>query len=186
MACIWRVSGVSPMTLPGCHNRFCLCNRGSSGVSNNRTSRPRTTRNACRPPTAPTMGLRLAMLEMRCALLREVHVVANSTLPSVPQQPEKPAAFRGAASPANDHNETRMRVIRHESQEMIPVAGHQNRLPRMRKTENGGIVSLRRQHLSQPRNGMARLRGDAPNRIRNVLVEQKDHAPASAIWWAIR
>jgi len=123
---------------------------------------------------------------MRCALLREVHVVANSTLPGVSQQPEKPAALSDAALPANDHNEARMTVIRHESQEMIPVAGHQDRLPRMRKTQNGGIVSLRRQHLSQPRNGMAPLRGDAPDRIRNVLVEQESHAPASAIWRASR
>jgi hypothetical protein len=132
------------------------------------------------------MGLRLAMSEMRCARSREVHVVANSALPNSSHQPEKPAALSGAALPANEHNETRMGVIRHERQEMIPVAGHQNRLPRMRKTENGGIVSLRRQHFSQPRNDMARLRGDAPNRIRNVLVEQKGHAPASAIWRAIR
>jgi hypothetical protein len=33
---------------------------------------------------------------------------------------------------------------------------------------------------------MATLRGDSPNRVRNVLVEQKSHAPASAIWRAIR
>jgi hypothetical protein len=38
----------------------------------------------------------------------------------------------------------------------------------------------------KPGNGMAPLRGDAPNRIRHVLVEQEGHAPASAIWRAIR
>ena len=79
-----------------------------------------------------------------------------------------------------------MRVIRHESQEMIPVAGHQDRLPRMRKAKNGGVGSVGGQHLSEPRNGVALLRGNAPNRIRNVLVEQEGHAPASAIWRAIR
>jgi hypothetical protein len=42
------------------------------------------------------------------------------------------------------------------------------------------------QYLSEPRNSMAPLRGNAPNRIRNVLVEQEGHAPASAIWRAIR
>jgi hypothetical protein len=38
--------GESPMNLPGVSNRFCLCNLGSSDVSQNRTFRFRTTRNA--------------------------------------------------------------------------------------------------------------------------------------------
>ena len=79
-----------------------------------------------------------------------------------------------------------MGVSRQKRQEMISVAGHQNRLLRMRKSENGGVVSVVRKHLFQPPHGMAPLRGNAPNRIRNVLVEQKGHAPASAIWRAIR
>ena len=79
-----------------------------------------------------------------------------------------------------------MRVIRHQSQKMIPVASYQYRLPGMRQPQNGWVVGVRRQHLSQPRNGMALLRGNAPNRIRNVLVEQKGHAPVSAIWRAIK
>ena len=79
-----------------------------------------------------------------------------------------------------------MRLLCHESQEIISVTGDQNRLVRMRETEDGGVVRVKRQHLSQPRDGMAPLRGNAPNRIRNVLVEQKGHAPASAICRAIR
>ena len=79
-----------------------------------------------------------------------------------------------------------MRLIRHEGQEIISVAGYQNRLVRVGETEDGGVVRVKRQHLSQPRNGMAPLRDNTPNRIRNVLVEQKGHAPASAICRAIR
>jgi hypothetical protein len=79
-----------------------------------------------------------------------------------------------------------MRVICYECQEVIPVAGHKHRLAGMSKAENGGVVRLRWQHLSESRNGMPSLRGNAPDSIRNVLVEQKGHAPASAIWRAIR
>ena len=79
-----------------------------------------------------------------------------------------------------------MRLIRNQSQEVIPIAGHQHGLLRVREVENGGVVRLRRQHLSQPCNGMALLRGDAPNRIRHILIEQEGHVPASAIWRAIR
>ena len=79
-----------------------------------------------------------------------------------------------------------MRVIRNQSQEVISIAGHQHCLLRVREVENGGVVRLKRQHLSQPCNGMALLRGDEPNRNRHILVEQQGHAPASAIWRAIR
>jgi hypothetical protein len=79
-----------------------------------------------------------------------------------------------------------MRVICDERQEVIPVARHQHRLAGMSKTKNGGIVRLGRQHLPETCNGVAPLCGDAPNSIRNVLVEQECHVPASAIWRAIK
>lgn len=117
----------------------------------------------------------------RGGVLRKIDVVANSTLPGISQQSQEPTAFSDAASPANDYNEARMRVTGNQSQEVSPIAGHQHCLLRVREPENGKVVSLRRQHLSQPCNGMALLRGDAPNRIRHILVEQEGHAPVSAI-----
>jgi hypothetical protein len=40
------MSGESPMTPPGAHHRFGLCNRGANGVSKYRTPLPCTTQNA--------------------------------------------------------------------------------------------------------------------------------------------
>ena len=87
----------------------------------------------------------------------EVDVVADSTFAGVSQEPEEAAAFSDAALTADHYNEAGMRVLCCQSEEMIAVADHQNRLLRVREPEDGGVISVWWKRLSQPLNGMALL-----------------------------
>ncbi len=79
-----------------------------------------------------------------------------------------------------------MRMVRRQSQEMVPVTCYQHSLLCMSEGEKGRIVSITRKQIAEPRNLLPCLRGDAPNRIGDIMVEQEGHATASAIWRAIR
>ena len=77
-------------------------------------------------------------------------------------------------------------MVRRERQEMIPVACHHYGLSSVRKGEDGTIVGITRKEIAESRDGVPRLHGDAPNSLGDIIVQQKGHATASAIWRATR
>ena len=73
-----------------------------------------------------------------------------------------------------------------QRQEVITIAGHQNQLVFPRKIQNFRVGSFSGQRRAQPRHRMAFLLQHFRDAFGNVVIEEKFHAPASAIWLAIR
>jgi hypothetical protein len=125
-------------------------------------------------------------LELLDIPLGEIDIIANSRFPGSSQQPYEVTAFSHAALASYEHHQTGVWVARRKSQKVIPIAGHQNCLLSVSKGQNRLVLGVPWQQLPQPRDLMARLRDHPPKRLRNIVVQQKSHAPASAICRATR
>ena len=79
-----------------------------------------------------------------------------------------------------------MRICLSEAQEMVAVAGDDDGLSRVGQGQNGTVITVRPEQLSKSLAGVARLGDNAGDGIRDVMVQQKSQASASAICWATR